>query len=483
MNKALDKLFHFPDRKIAFDAIIIGAGIGGLISGIELAGKGLRTLILERHFQPGGCCSSFKRKGFTFDAGAHLMGGVGNRKVLTGNYLSKLNLKLSYVQPDPWDSISFPNDRIKIPSDVTAYIAYLKKRFPYETHIDEFFKTLKKTLPSFSNPKSPTLQKYSGMTYQQMLDEFFEDGRLKSILSAQWGYLGEVPDRISAIAMSAMLNSYLFCGAYFPRGGSGAFARALAAKFEQMGGMILYSEQVARIAVKNGKVSGVVLDGGDEVNAEYVISNGAARHTFFDLIGKENLDEAYVSKVANMKESTSLFVTYLGVDLTHEEAMGKHGWYFDSDEMNSRRNVPLYVTAPATLDPGLAPQGKSIIQLYAIPPEPVPINGISKAWKEEWEKNLIKKAENIFPGLSNRIVVKDSATPKTIERYTLNSNGAVYGWSPIPGQSWKNNLENDTPIDGLYLAGHWSYPGTGIMSVISSGLIASKKIIHRARQS
>ena len=461
------------------DTVIIGSGIGGLIAGIEFAKAGLNTVIIEQHFQAGGCCTSFKRKGFVFDAGAHIFGGVGNKKSPIGYYLANLDIGIDYIKFDPMDLISFPDFSIEIPADVDSFITNLIEHFPEEeNNIIRFFKVTKKLFLFFGKPEHPLLLKYKNSTYQEMLDDFFKSKKLKSVLSAQWGYIGVQPEELSAIAMCLTLSSYLFCGAYFPKGGSGAFANALQKKFEQLGGKIYLSSKVDKIIVNNSKAEGVVLNNNRQIlKADYIISNADAKHTFMDLIGSEYIDYEYLDRISKMKESIQLFITYLGVDIEKDELINKSGWHYDSDDINNKDNIPLFVGMPTLLDSSLAPKNKHIIEIYT----KIPNNAIRtdkyKEDKKDFENKLIDRFEKVIPGLRSRIIYKESATSKTVKRYTSNSNGVAYGWAPVPEQSWMNCLPNETPVENLHLTGHWSYPGAGVMAVFNSGLITARRIL------
>ena len=128
--------------KNKYDVIIIGAGIGGLFAGNFLQKMGIKTLVLEKEHQVGGCCTSFERKGFTFDAGAHLFGGCGKRNML-GLFMKQIGLSVGFIQLDPTDILNFPGEKIKISSNFNEYIALLISLFPEEKDaIRSFFKEL-----------------------------------------------------------------------------------------------------------------------------------------------------------------------------------------------------------------------------------------------------------------------------------------------------------------------------------------------------
>jgi prolycopene isomerase len=103
-----------------------------------------------------------------------------------------------------------------------------------------------------------------------------------------------------------------------------------------------------------------------------------------------------------------------------------------------------------------------------------------KEWKDEKARVtdlLIDEAEKVLPGLRQNIVYQDSGTPFTMHRYTGNHAGAIYGWDASP-KSLATRLAMETPVPGLFLAGHWTRPGGGLYAVVTSGQIAAKRVIQ-----
>jgi len=89
---------------------------------------------------------------------------------------------------------------------------------------------------------------------------------------------------------------------------------------------------------------------------------------------------------------------------------------------------------------------------------------------------LISQAERLLPGLSRGIVLKDAATALTVERYSLASEGAIYGVDQSPDQMGDYRPYFKTPIEGLYLVGASTFPGAGVEAVVISGVIAADDI-------
>ena len=117
----------------SYDAVIIGAGIGGLICANLLAREGLRVLLTEQHYMVGGYCSTFRRKGYTFDAATHFYPLLGNPATITGKLLLDLGITNGWVKMDPVDHFHFPDgSSFAVSADFDIYLAKLKSEFPEE---------------------------------------------------------------------------------------------------------------------------------------------------------------------------------------------------------------------------------------------------------------------------------------------------------------------------------------------------------------
>src|SRR5687768_18575073 len=117
----------------SYDAVVAGAGIGGLTCAALLARAGLRVLLAEQHYMVGGYCSTFRRGGYTFDAATHFYPLLGNPETLTGRLLGELGVTTGWVKMDPVDTFHFPDgSRFEVPADFDAYMAKLKAGYPEE---------------------------------------------------------------------------------------------------------------------------------------------------------------------------------------------------------------------------------------------------------------------------------------------------------------------------------------------------------------
>ena len=465
--------------KPKYDVIVLGAGIAGLICGTFIAKQGKKVLIIEQHSIPGGYCTSFKRKGFIFDSAVHHIGGCGKWSVV-GRCLKELDININFQQLDPMDSIHFPSFSIDIPAEIDDYVDLLKERFPSEKEqLALFFKEFTRLYrATFSTEKHKMLLKYQDLTFKEMLDNFFTDEQLKMTLSAQWGYIGSPPHEVSAIGMCQMLVNYLKDGAYFPVGGTQNFADAITQKFIDYGGQIMLSSSVDGMLTDGNIIKGVTTKKGEEIQAEIFVSNIDPKQTFFSLLDKNIVDDSYIRKIENMKESVSFFLLYLGLDNKIDLKGLKRGFYHTSNDLTFSDNDWFYISVPTEVDPSLAPDNKQIISVVVSSRDNYGDIDDWVAYKDKMKKHTINYLENFVPEIQNHIEVIDAATPKTLYRYTLNSKGAAYGWAVTVDQTWSNRLSHTTPFKNLFLAGHWTNPGPGICAVVSSGWRVANMILN-----
>ncbi|MDD5428139.1 MAG: NAD(P)/FAD-dependent oxidoreductase [Candidatus Omnitrophica bacterium] len=467
------------NNKNRYDAIIIGAGIGGLVCGCYLAKAGHRVLIIEKNDRPGGCCVTFKRKGFRFDAGAHILGSCGRHSVLS-NILRRLNIDQEFVRMEPAERFFFGYDEYEVPANIREYITYLQDKFPLEKKgIKDFFDKL---IHIARNINSSRIE-YDKITYEDLLNKNFNDIRLKSVLSAQIGYLGITPNRISAVAMCAMMASYLKDGTYYPMGGAGLVSDKLADRFKSLGGEMRLRAEVAGVItddsgsavvkVKSGRGNAVEFYGGA------VVSDIDIGRLFRDLIPRSSMHNTIKRNLSVSEPTPSLAILYLGVELDKKVIKKKVGWHYPDYDVNINLDDCLYISSPSLYDESAAPKNMSAMEVFQIWDFPGKSGAADyKKYKKEIERKMLEKVVGIIPDIKDSLVVIDSATPVTIERYTANRNGAAYGWAMTPGQYDRNDIMSDGLADaGIYLVGHWTNPGGGVLAAAISGYSVSRKMI------
>lgn len=494
MPRTYQPLAHSTGPKASYDAVVIGAGIGGLVTANLLAKEGMRVLLVEQHYVVGGYCSTFQRKGFTFDAASHFYPLIGDASTMTGKVLADIGIEQEWIKMDPVDQFHLPDgSSFSVSADYDTYIAQLKSEFPEEVdNIDRFFALARKlylwgVLHYFRDIKTPRLDRYLPMTLRNALDDHFESERLKLVLTADVPHWGSPPNQTSFV-FDCMLRLSYFLGNFYPVGGSQEFANELAQRFQERGGDILLKTMVRHINVSNGEATGVTLELGPirdrrlvPVKTGAVVSNADMRLTVEKLVGESHFEPEYVQHIRDMRPTFSCFLSHIGVsDIPREILEQAHGYYWsgwNSDRV-AKGDFDCKLFIPSLYEPGLAPDGSHVIVIQKVTDPDYDNVADWQSHKQAIEDFVLHRLERSIPGIRDKIDVCLSASAATSKRFTLNHHGAMLGWEMSPDQLGEHRPDISSPIDNLYFVGQWTRPGGGITPVIVSAMNAANKVAN-----
>jgi all-trans-retinol 13,14-reductase len=506
----------------AYDAIVIGSGMGALTFATILAKlRKWRVLVLERHFKIGGFTHTFSRpRGWTWDVGVHYVGEMGHG--MTGRRLFDFitNGRVDWSPlPDVYDVFVYPGLTVKVPKGRANFERALVEAFPAEKRaVGEYFRDVKRAANWFSRrimamvtpqPVSWIVQainRYSEQsplqTTQQYLESHIRDPRLRAVLASQWADYGLPPGR-SAFVTHAVIATHYLNGAWYPVGGAGEIAKAADSVIRAAGGELLPSHEVTKILLEGGKAVGVEVQskkGKDGTRLEFrapaVISDAGAWNTFTRLLPSEAIPfRAELETPPDGLEAVELF---LGLKRDPRELgfQGENYWIFssfDHDQMCAGRNDLLegratmaYLSFPSLKDPQARSHTAEIIApfsyrtLEAFREEPWRRRGTDyESAKKRMTQALLDFVEQQHPGFRDLVAYAELATPLTFEHFTAAPSGTIYGYPATPDRFRKTWLTPKTPIRNLYLTGA-DAAVLGVMGALMGGVATASTLLGPA---
>jgi prolycopene isomerase len=491
-----------------YDAIVIGAGIGGLTAGGLLARKGWKVLLIEKATQAGGYVVSFRRGEYTFDATGSFIGGCQEG----GEFYQILR------ELDAHETIEFiPVHHIRNiypgfelflkQGGFTTYADAVRGLFPEEERgLKEYLSLVRRIGDEMRSYSEMTLAqkilfpfhfrnlvRFHRTTHEKVLNHFFKAREIKIALHTLPAT--EPPSRLSFFFVAALINKALMEGVFYPKGGMGKVSEAMADSLLRSGGEIFLGTEADQILIKDGKVEGVLTEDGRIFQSLLTICD-VNPNRLAQMLPQE-FRKSFGRKMEQFEYSLSCFILYLATDLNLNEMGLPYFTYLrslsDLEEeyrMMRRGEVPktptLIVSVPTLLDPSLAPKGQHIIKVLAAAPYHYQERwgaGNSETYrriKEEFCQKILRQLElRLIPGLKNNLLFCEAATPLTLERYTGNEQGAMYGLASTPEQIGNGRPSHLTPIPGLFQVGHYTRPSHGIVGASLSGLFAARSILRR----
>lgn len=502
------------------DVIVIGSGMAGMSCASALSRYGRKVLILEQHYVPGGFTHMFTRKGFAWDAGTHAIGQM------TKNTPSKRMLDWLTDSKVEWVSLGEKYDRIYLGdgdefyyhNSFKGYSQALIDKFPNEKEqINKYFKlcrstnakcqiyftknVMPKALRIFGKPIRPIMDILFKKTTQEVLNELGLSQKLQRILTANWGYYGNIPKE-SSWALHALVVQHFMAGASYPKGGSKVFASTLLESVLKNGGDVYCQARVKEISVKDGKTNGVIMDDGLFIPAKYVISATAAKVSAGKLVPEKYKKSEWAKKILEQKDSPSYIELNMGfnTDITQFGADTKNHWIFSDDNLelkywdvlneNSRPPI-LYISFPSVKEPEHATINGEVRHAAEC------ITFVEWEIFEKWQNTQYKNREEAYEkfkaDLSQRIINElklkfpqmmehlthfELSTPLSVEHFVKTAHGSIYGLDGTPERFACKELSPHTPINNFYLTGVDTL-ATGIVGAMTSGLMTASHLDKR----
>ena len=522
------------------DTIVIGSGIGGLSCAAYLSKVGKKVLVLEQHYIAGGCCHVFEEKGIEHETGIHYIGNIEKRRDLLDlitqepiewckmgrNKGINDNGNDTYENNGVYDELYIEDKHYLFRAGEENFINDLSTRFHgEETNIRNYIALVKKVSKKslFFNMKvinSPLLKKimnlylkYWDTTYYKYLNtsaydvinSFTNNEELIAVLGGQFGDYGPTPKKANFFIHASIVNHYLE-GGYFPKGGPSEIIKNIIPTIENAGGRVLVGKGVSSIIIEDNCAKGIIMETGDKIYANKIVSGVGLNNTFNRLIPDELLENDSVIKyqklIKKVGNSTGFIYCFVNLDGTSEELdiRDSNLWIYpnkdydkllDEFEQDIEKNpMPLFISSSSAKD-------SSWNEQYPNKSSAIILTMGKKEWFKQWEdeecmkRNLDYKdlketmAQRMlneglykyYPKTKGKVTHYEMGTPLTNQFYLGCLDGEGYGLdSNASRYSEIDMLRPQTSIKNLYLTGQ-DVCTLGFTGALMGGILTSHSIL------
>jgi phytoene desaturase len=482
------------------DVIIIGAGPGGLATALQLAHAGMNVSIVERLPRVGGRTSAIEAQGYRFDLGPTFFLYPQILREIFESVGRNLDTEVPMVKLDPQYRLIFgaggqlnatPNiERMEAeiariaPRDAGNFRRFMSDN---RVKLEKFGPCLQQPFLGWKSLLQPRLLSVLShlkpwRSLHTELSSYFSDPRLQLAFTFQSKYLGMSPFVCPSLFSILSFLEYEH-GVFHPVGGCSAVTEAMARVAREMGVEIRLDEPVEEMLFDNRRAVGVRTSKGVH-RADAVVINADFAHAMQKLVPNHLRRRWTNEKIAKKKFSCSTFMMYLGVEGTFDH-LSHHNIYISKDyrrnldEIESRhvlsQEPSFYVENPGVTDPTMAPAGHSALYVLL----PVTHQHANVDWTQErarYRQLALRQLSKIgLDDIEKRIRFERVVTPNDWE-YTYHIHrGATFNLAHNLGQMLHLRPQNRfEDLDGVYLVGGGTHPGSGLPVIFESSRITSR---------
>ncbi len=514
----------FRGEHTDYDAVVVGAGLGGLTAAGRLAHGGMRTAVFEQAPRAGGCCGSVEYGDYQFDVGATVVLFLEQIEEYFRSIDRRMSDYVDFLTIEPiFDVVSPDGNRFKVPTsseemarifgDFSAEDGEGWKRFSQAAEsgmsaaMSRMFTKrmqelgdLKSMAPALNSKASSGRGGGGGggggggsgamfESFESTLRSFFSSEEALAALSLSSYSVGLPP--ALAPGFAAFLSHAEHRGSYYPRGGMKAIPMGMARALEEEGGEIHLNSRVTKILSEGKRVLGIELADGREIRSKVVITDINVKAVYSELLPPSDLP--YWARLALRSLPLSQSSVLLMLAVEGSEGFGAHHTLFseglealnriyfeDYERGRPSRGGYLLASTPSLTDPSLAPPGHHTVHLHTLAPYRLARGGDWEKIREEQKDRMLDYLEVDY-GLRLRERIRDwqLVTPVDLERDVGLYRGALYGLeSGLLTTSLFRPRMRSSQLERLYLVGSSVHLGGGIPVCIGSGMIGADMVLE-----
>ena len=496
--------------KEKYDIVIIGSGLGGLVSANILAREGYSVCVLEKNNQYGGNLQIFVRDKTIFDTGIHYIGGLdkGQNLYRYFKYLGIMDdLKLKKLDEDKYDVITFDGDEIEYPhaQGYDNFADKLTEQFPEEGKaIQAYCDKIRDTCNSFPlynlQPRSVYYENTEllSLKISDFLDSITSNEKLKAVLvGSNFLYAGDgekTPLYVHALSVNSYIQSSYRCV-----NGGGQIAKLLIRKLKEFGGEVYKRSEVIQFGFEDNKLTSVLLKNGTKISADWFISNIEPKHTI-KMLGDNRLRKSYVSRINNIESIISAFSIYIVFKSEVFPYMNYNNYHFkDYEKVWTAQNYTqetwpegYWVSMSATKGIDKWAENMTVISYMnfdEVKPWENTFNTIVyendrgesyNEFKARKIEVILTELEKKFPKIRESIQSVHASTPLSYRDYIGVNRGSMYGYVKDADSPMKSFLSPKTKLKNLFFTGQ-SLNMHGVLGVTISAVLTCSEIVGREK--
>ncbi len=490
-----------------YDIVVVGSGLGGLVSALIFAKEGKKVCVLEKNNQFGGNLQTFVRDKSIFDTGVHYIGGLDEGENLHQyfKYLGIMDdLKLKKMNEDCYDVITFEGDEIKYPhaQGYENFIEQLAKIFPEERNVIETYcEKIKETCNSFPLYNLKIGDAYYDKTdllslkVKDYIESITDNKKLQAVLvGSNFLYAGEENTPFYVHALS--INSYIQSSWRCVNGGS-QISKLLIRKIRNLGGKVLKYKEVTGFGFDNGKLVSAQTKDGCEYYGKQFISNIEPKYTL-KMIGENKMRKAYTKRIENIKSVISAFSVYFVFKPESFKYINHNFYHFKNENrvwlaqeytqdswpegymlsVGAKKNQTEWAENMTFITYMRYDEVKEWENTFNTVAEEDERGAAYEAFKNVKIEQAICEIEKKFPNFRSCIKSVHSSSPLSYRDYIGVNEGSMYGYVKDADSPMTSFLSPRTKLKNLFFTGQ-SINMHGLLGVTISAVLTCSEMLGR----